>query len=155
MDNKNDIDHDESEYPESKWSKIESLEDKFLIEATQRYEEKLKKQESIKTMIQRNQKLLLSLDSNFLVSIFRKFVFSAYLFNISLIFFNLKILRSRGITRFKKFTINSFLFFFGNGLLARYWLYDYPLQQFYSGEVKIQSNQLQSQDEVQNINNKI
>lgn len=155
MGNKNDIDPDKSDYSESKWSKIESLEDKFLIEATQRYEEKLKKKESIKTIIESNKKVLLSLDNNFLVSIFRKYVFCAYLFNISLIFFNSKILSKRGITRFKKVTINSFLFFFGNGFLARYWLYDYPLQQFYSGKVKLQSNLVQSQAEVQNINTKI
>jgi hypothetical protein len=155
--NKENQTPEESEYPESKWSKMEALEDQFLLIATKKYDERLRQNESITSRFERNKNVVLNLDNNFLTSVYRKYVLSAYLYNLSLIFLNYKILK--GMKRFKKYTINTLLFVFGNCALAMYWMYNYPLIQFNSGHVKLQSNVVQTLDQVQsnvpNFNNKI
>jgi hypothetical protein len=142
MDTKKNQNPPEPDYPVTDWSKMEALEDQLLLEATQLYEERLREKETIKATYERNKKIVLNLDNQFLTSVYRKYVVWAYLYNLSLIVLNYKVLRNMGIRRFKKYTINTFLFVFGNGVLARYWLHDYPLKEFNLGKVRIQSNQV-------------
>ena len=86
--NKENQTPEESEYPESKWSKMEALEDQFLLIATKKYDERLRQNESITSRFERNKNVVLNLDNNFLTSVYRKYVLSAYLYNLSLIFLN-------------------------------------------------------------------
>ena len=116
---------------------MEALEDEVLIEATRRYEERLKRKESKNRISQNNKILIQSLDDVFLKNCYQNYVLSAYVFNLSLIIINYKFLKPYGFKRWTRYTLNTIMFCFGNLSLLKIWLYDYPLNQYYMGKVKV------------------
>jgi hypothetical protein len=137
-DGSNNKAHDKtSNNNEPEWAKMEAFEDEVLIEATRRYEERLKKKESKQLIYQYNLKLISSLDDVFLKNCYQNFVLWAYTFNLSLIIINYKFLKPYGVKRWKRYPLNTIMFCLGNLGLLRFWLHDYPLDQYNMGKVKV------------------
>lgn len=125
----------------NKWEKYEKDQDEVLIEASKKYEERLRQKESRSNKIENNRKIINQLDPKFMENCFKSFVLTSFAYNLSLIILNYGYLTRKITKGYKRVLLISPMFIVGNLYSLAYWMYSFPIDQYNKGLVKIMIEQ--------------
>ena len=125
----------------NKWEKYEKDQDSILLEASKLYEARLKQKENLSNNVERNGKIISKLDVNFMQNCFKSFILTSFAYNFSLILFNYGYLTRKINKGYKRILIISPMFTVGNLYFLYYWMYEFPIEQYNKGLVKIMIEQ--------------